>query len=193
MRLRPLRRRPPRPRPLGRRPLRRRPQGRLLRLYRPFAVALVLVLAAPAVRPAAGLLRDDENPRDRAVLDDVATTQVTGDVSTALSKVFSYKPDDVAATERAAATELAGSALKRYRQIFGQVKRQAPAQRVTLTTRVVRAGVISLTDDTATLLLFLDQTASRAGKPDGTPAAAQLLVTARHDHGHWSITDLKSV
>ncbi|TDC81162.1 hypothetical protein [Actinomadura sp. 7K507] len=166
---------------------------RLLALYRPFTVALALALVALALRPAAGLLRDEDDPRDRAVLDEVATTEVTGDVSTALGKVFSYAADDIAATESAAARELSGSALKQYRQIFGQVKRQAPAQRVTLTTRVVRAGVVSLTGDTARLLVFLDQTATRAGEAAGTPAAAQLAVTARRDHGHWTITDLKSV
>ncbi|TDD79629.1 hypothetical protein E1293_22710 [Actinomadura darangshiensis] len=166
---------------------------RLLRLYRPFSVALAIVLAALALRPAAGMLREDENPRDKAVLDDVATTEVIGDVSTSLGKVFAYTPDGVAATEQAAARELSGAALKQYRRVFGQVKAQVAAQRVTLTTRVVRAGVVSLDGDAARLLVFLDQTATRGGKPDGTPAAAQLLVTAHRDHGHWSITELKSV
>ncbi|WP_207943265.1 hypothetical protein [Actinomadura sp. KC345] len=165
---------------------------RLLALHRPFTVALALALIAVGLRPAAGLLRDRDDPRDRAVLDEVATTEVTGDVSTALATVFTYAAGDIAATERAAARELSGSALRQYRQIFGQVKRQAPAQRVTLTTRAVRAGVISLTGDTARLLVFLDQTATRAGEAAGTPAAAQLTVTARHDDGHWTITDLRS-
>jgi Mce-associated membrane protein len=165
---------------------------RLLRLYRPFSVALAIVLLALALRPASGMVRDDGDPRDKAVLDDVATTEVIGDVSTALGKVFTYKPDDVATTGQVAARELSGTALAQYRRIFGQVERQAPAQRATLTTRVVRAGVVALTGDTARLLVFLDQTATRAGKPAGTPAAAQLLVTAHRDHGHWSITDLKS-
>ncbi|MEU8302552.1 hypothetical protein AB0C84_03245 [Actinomadura sp. NPDC048955] len=167
------------------------------RLSRPFSVALVLAVLALALRPAAGPARDlldgEENPRDTAVLDDVATTEVIGDVSTALARVFSYAPDDVAATEQAAGRELSGRALDEYRRLFVQVRRQAPAQRVTLTTRVARAGVVSLTGDTARLLVFLDQTATRAGAPDGTPAAAQLMVTAHRDRGHWTITALTSV
>jgi Mce-associated membrane protein len=162
-------------------------------MRRLLVIALAIALLAAAVRPAAQAMRDDGNPRDEAVLDEVATNEVIGDVSTALGKVFTYGPDDVAATEQAANRELSGTALKQYRRLFGQVKRQAPAQRVTLTTRVVRAGVVSLSGDTARLLVFLDQTATRAGKPAGTPAAAQLMVTARRDHGHWSITDLTSV
>ncbi|MFB4305452.1 hypothetical protein [Actinomadura sp. GTD37] len=155
-------------------------------------IALGVALAALALRPAAGLLRDDGTPRDAAVLDGVATTEVIGDVSTSLGKVFTYGPDDVAATGQAADRELSGAALQQYRRLFGQVARQAPAQRVTLTTRVVRAGVVSLTGDTARLLVFLDQNATRAGKPAGTPAAAQLLVTAHRERGHWSITGLTS-
>ncbi|MEV0661398.1 hypothetical protein ACIBI3_06580 [Actinomadura luteofluorescens] len=172
---------------------------RPLRLYRPFSVALALAVLALALRPAAGPARDnglmegEENPRDTAVLDDVATTEVIGDVSTALARVFSYAPGDVAATEQAAGRELSGRALDEYRRLFGQVRRQAPAQRVTLTTRVARAGVVSLTGDTARLLVFLDQTATRAGRPDGTPAAAQLMVTAHRDRGHWTINALTSV
>lgn len=161
-------------------------------MRRLLVIALAVTLLGLAVRPAAGLLREDANPRDVAVLDDVATTEVIGDVSTALGKVFTYGPDDVATTEQAADRELSGAALKQYRRLFGQVKRQAPAQRVTLATRVVRAGVVSLTGDTARLLVFLDQTATRAGKAAGTPAAAQLMVTAHRDHGHWTITDLAS-
>ncbi|MFD0684254.1 hypothetical protein [Actinomadura fibrosa] len=172
---------------------------RLLGLYRPFAVALGLVLIALVLRPAAGRLCGSDgcggaggDDTDRAVLDGVATTDVIGDVSTALGRVFTYTPADVGATERAASEVLAGPAARQYRQLFDQVKRQAPAQRVTLTTRVVRAGVVSLTGDTARLLVFLDQTATRAGAPNGTPAAAQLAVTARRRDGHWTITDLRS-
>jgi Mce-associated membrane protein len=168
--------------------------SRLLGLYKPFGVALGLVLIALLLHPIAGRFRDDDGgtPHDRAVLDGVATTDVTGDVTTALTRIFSYTPTDVDAAQRAASQVLTGAAAAQYTKIFGQVRRQAPAQRVTLTTRVVRAGVISLTGDTARLLVFLDQTATRAGKADGTPAAAQLTVTARRDDGHWTITELKS-
>jgi Mce-associated membrane protein len=166
--------------------------NRLLGLYKPLGVALGLALVALLLHPVAGRLRDDGTPHDRAVLDGVATTDVTGDVSTAISRVFSYTPADVDAARRAASQVLTGSAAKQYAQIFGQVRRQAPAQRVTLTTRVVRTGVISLVGDTARLLVFLDQTATRAGRADGTPAAAQLTVTAHRDGGHWLITELRS-
>ncbi|MFV2176016.1 hypothetical protein ACFHW2_42290 [Actinomadura sp. LOL_016] len=162
---------------------------RLLRLYRPFAVALGLVLAGAALPPVADAVRGDEP----VVVDDVAAAEVTGAVSRGLTSVFGYEAGDVAATERAAAQVLRGPALRQYRMLFGQVKRQAPEQRVTLVTRVVRAGVVSLGGDSARVLVFLDQTATRAGEPAGTPAAAQLVVTARRDAGRWTIHELRAV
>ena len=56
---------------------------------------------------------------------------------------------------------------------------------------MVRAGVVSLTGDRARLLVFLDQTAQRAGAA-ATTAAAQLSVTAHLVGGHWRISDLKA-
>ncbi|OLT19364.1 hypothetical protein BJF79_47820 [Actinomadura sp. CNU-125] len=162
---------------------------RVLRLYRPFAVALGIVLAGVALHPVADAVRGN----DRAVFDDVAAAEATGAVSRGLAAVFSYEAGDVAATERAAARVLRGAALRQYRTLFGQVKRQAPEQRVTLVTRVVRAGVVSLSGDAASVLVFLDQTATRAGERAGTPAAAQLVVSARRADGRWTIHELRAV
>ncbi|MEV5825993.1 hypothetical protein AB0L25_10485 [Spirillospora sp. NPDC052242] len=162
---------------------------RVLRLYRPFAVAVGLVLVGLVLHPVADRVRGDERP----AFDDVAAAEVTGAVSRGLVAVFSYEAGDVAATERAAAEVLQGPALRQYRVLFGQVKRQAPGQRVTLVTRVVRAGVVSLVGADARVLVFLDQTATRAGEPVGTPAAAQLVVTARRVQGRWTIQELRAV
>ncbi|HEX2312416.1 MAG TPA: hypothetical protein VHJ17_01695 [Thermomonospora sp.] len=159
----------------------------------PFQVGLAAVLAATG----AGLLvlADDGGEAasdNRALVDTEATTRVVGDVSNAVTRVFSYTSDGTAQAERAAAETLSGQAAADYRRLIGKVRAQAPQQRLTLTTRVVRAGVSSLTGDTARLLVFLDQTATRAGRPNGTPAAAQLTVTARLIDGRWRITELKS-
>lgn len=64
--------------------------------------------------------------------------------------------------------------------------------RLALTTKVTKAGLIKLTrDGTAVLLVMLDQTTTRDGKATGSPVAAQLIVTARDDHG-WRISDLRA-
>lgn len=124
-----------------------------------------------------------------ALTDSAATRRVTGEVSTALSRIFSYSPDTLTRTRQAADELLAGNAAEQYATLFAQVEQQVPGQHLTLTSRVVRAGVSRLTDSTAHLLVFLDQTSRRAG---GRPAnaAAQVSVTAELHGGHWRITDI---
>ncbi|CAM5474129.1 hypothetical protein SBADM41S_08483 [Streptomyces badius] len=120
------------------------------------------------------------------------TTRVTGDVSSALSKVFSYGPGATAATRAAAKEVLAGKALQQYAALFGQVERQSADQKLTLTTEVVRAGVTRLTDDSAHLLVFLDQVHERRGRTP-TTASAQLTVVAELRDGRWWIVEIGSI
>ncbi|MFC9974499.1 hypothetical protein ACFVH6_26700 [Spirillospora sp. NPDC127200] len=166
--------------------------ARLRALSRPLLVALALAAAGGALQYTETQARHGSPAANRALLDASATTRVTGDVATAVGRVFTYTPGDTASTERAAAEILTGRAADQYRQLFGRVRQQAPAQKVALTSRVVRIGATSLTGGAATLLVFLDQTATRAGGPAGTPAAAQLTVTARFQDGRWRITDIRS-
>lgn len=133
----------------------------------------------------------EESP-NRALTDADATTKAIGDVSNALTRVFTYNYQDTATAEGAAAESLSGRAATEYHRLFAQVKQQAPAGRVALKTRVVRAGLVGLTGDKAQLLVFLDQVTTRNGKPTGTTAAAQLSVTAELKDGLWRITELKS-
>ncbi|WP_433888986.1 hypothetical protein [Streptomyces sp. CA-111067] len=155
------------------------------------AVVLVLLLAGGGFLYAGQQLRDPGATANHALTDTEATSQVTGDVSNALGKIFAYTPDSTQATAQAARDLLDGSAATQYQALFGQIRQRVADQQLTLTTRVVRAGVVSLTGSQARLLVFLDQTAQRAGDP-ATSAAAQLSVTAHLTRGHWRITDLKA-
>ncbi|MEU9980838.1 hypothetical protein [Streptomyces sp. NPDC050856] len=128
---------------------------------------------------------------NRALTDADATSRVVGEVSGALTRVFSYTPGDTATTRQAARRLLSGKAARQYDTLFAQVERHAAEQRLTLTTHVVRAGAVLLTDRTARLLVFLDQVARRTGRP-ATTVAAQLSVTAERRDGHWQITDIAS-
>ncbi|MFF9576298.1 hypothetical protein ACF1BA_13930 [Streptomyces rubiginosohelvolus] len=136
-------------------------------------------------------LRDTPATANLALADAEATTRVTGDVSSALSKVFSYGPGATATTRAAAKEVLAGKALQQYAALFGQVERQSADQKLTLTTEVVRAGVTRLTDDSAHLLVFLDQVYERRGRTP-TTASAQLAVTAELRDGRWWIVEIGS-
>lgn len=161
-------------------------------LVLPLALTVVLALVGAALMVRTAQLRDDPVVANRALVDNGATTRVIGDVSNALTKVFSYSHADTAATQQAARDVLAGTAYRQYEALFAQVVQQAPAQELTVTTRVVRAGVIRLSGDTAQLLVFLDQVVTRRGEPSGTVAAAQLSITAQRRDGHWRITDIQA-
>ncbi|QWQ40129.1 hypothetical protein KME66_03275 [Streptomyces sp. YPW6] len=154
------------------------------------ALLTVVLIATGGVLYAEGRqLRDTPATANLALTDAEATTRVTGDVSSALSKVFTYAPGSTATTRAAAKEVLAGQALQQYARLFGQVERQAADQKLTLTTEVVRAGVTRLTDDSAHLLVFLDQVYERRGRTP-TTASAQLTVTAELRDGRWWIVEI---
>ncbi|MBB5078172.1 hypothetical protein [Nonomuraea endophytica] len=167
---------------------RRRPRmGRPAALV---AVAVALLGTGVAVRAAAPA--PDVAVGNRALLDRAGTTRVAGDVSNALARIFTYSPAEIEATELAARDSLEGRAAAEYTRLIAQIRRDVVTQQATLTTRVVRAGVVALTGDTARLLVFLDQTATRSGKSAGPAVAAQLTVNARLRDDRWRITEITS-
>ncbi len=175
------------------------PPGRAAREwfgFRPLVVVLVVVAVLLTGLGAwflarAGAVRDAPAARNAALVDTGRTAEVSSAVSTSLNKIFSYSFDHTEVTERAADDVLRGDARDTYDALFAQVRRLAPAQKLVLTTRVVSAAVQDLGDDSATLLVFLDQSATRADKDTGSAAAAQLSVTARREGDRWVITGLE--
>ncbi|MEW2066720.1 hypothetical protein [Streptomyces sp. NPDC007346] len=157
------------------------------------ALLALALLATGGVLFAEGReLRDTPATANLALTDAEATTRVTGDVSNALGRIFSYGPDATALTKDAARQVLAGKALQQYATLFGQVEKQAADQKLTLTTHVVRAGVTRLTGTGAHLLVFLDQVYERRGRP-ATTASAQLSVTAELRDERWRIVEISSI
>jgi len=157
------------------------------------ALLAVVLLATGGLFFAEGReLRDTPATGNLALTDAEATTRVTGDVSNALGRIFSYGPDATALAKDAAREVLAGKALQQYAALFGQVEKQAADQKLTLTTHVVRAGVTRLTGTGAHLLVFLDQVYERRGRP-ATTASAQLSVTAELRGERWRIVEISSI
>ncbi|MFC9466170.1 hypothetical protein [Streptomyces coelicoflavus] len=181
-------------------PAARPPNGRLRKAALAGSAA-VLVLGGCGFLYGAHQLRSQAPARNQALTDTEATTRVAGDVGNALARVFSYTPDGTEAAERSASTVLDGRAARQYETLFARVRDDLTDQRVTLSTRAVRTGVIELDGDRARLLVFLDQTSHRGkgtGKEAGkdkaaaTTAAAQLTVTARLEDDRWRIVDIKA-
>ncbi|MFI7286106.1 hypothetical protein ACIBRY_05525 [Streptomyces anulatus] len=154
-------------------------------------LAVALIATGGALYAEGRHLRDTPATANLALTDAEATARVTGDVSGALGKIFSYGPGATAVTRAAAKEVLAGKALQQYAALFGQVERQSADQKLTLTTEVVRAGVTRLTGSSAHLLVFLDQVYERRGRAP-TTASAQLTVTAELRDGRWWIVEIGS-
>ncbi|WP_199430387.1 hypothetical protein [Qaidamihabitans albus] len=145
-----------------------------------FAAALVLAGLGAYCVLQAHALRSAESAQNRALVAAEETAEVSASVTHTLNKVLSYSFDETAATERAAQRLLRGQAGESYERLFTRVRELAPEQRLVVTTRVVGAAVQSLIGDRARVLVFLDQSASRAGEGPGV-SAAQLLVTAERE------------
>nr|WP_257138591.1 hypothetical protein [Streptomyces sp. rh34] len=154
-------------------------------------LTVALIATGGALYAEGRHLRDTPATANLALTDAEATARVTGDVSSALGKIFSYGPGATAVTRAAAKEVLAGKALQQYAALFGQVERQSADQKLTLTTEVVRAGVTRLTGSSAHLLVFLDQVYERRGRAP-TTASAQLTVTAELRDGRWWIVKIGS-
>jgi Mce-associated membrane protein len=125
-----------------------------------------------------------------AVVDAAATSQVVGQVDTALTRVLSYRYSAPAATRAAAQQVLVGDAAHQYDVLFAALQKRAGGEKLTLTAKVVSAGVTSLVGDQAELLVFLDQTSTRASDGTTSASAAQLRIAAVRNRGAWRISEL---
>ena len=153
-------------------------------------VALLLVAAGTWALVAAGNLRGSDAARNSALVDTGRTAEVSAAVSSALNQIFSYSYDKTDVTEKAAKAVLRGDALTTYDKLFAEVRAQAPAQKLVLTTRVVYSAVQSLDGDRAQLFVFLDQSATRIDTNTTSAAAAQLSITAKREGARWVITGM---
>jgi len=155
------------------------------------AVGVVLAIAAAVVAVAgAGAASEEAAAANRAVVDAAATSAVTGQISDGVETVFSFDSKDMAKTERAAQELLTGDAIAQYNTLYGQLKQLAPAQGLTLSTKVKSIAVQTLTGDRADVLVFADQQATRAGADAPSVGGAQLRLLAAQAGGKWRIAGI---
>ncbi|SEP42260.1 hypothetical protein [Amycolatopsis saalfeldensis] len=126
-----------------------------------------------------------------ALLDVAKTAQVKDQVSQATESLFSYDFNNIKKTEDAANNLLANNDVKaKYNSLMGEVKRLAPQQKMVVTCKVTRSAVIMLDGDRARVMVFVDQTSTRADTKQTTAGSAQLHVDAQLQGNTWKITDL---
>lgn len=154
-------------------------------------VAVVLLGLALVLGLRAQSLRDDPALANRALLEDDVARQVSTAVSRGLVQAFSYDWSHPDLTRDAAEALFADQASREYDTLFASLQERAPGQKLTLTTEVQVVGVQRLTEAKATLLVFLDQSSSRAEDEESSVSAAQLRVEAERRGHSWVITGLE--
>ena len=165
------------------------PSRRLGRTIALRAGLLVLAVAL-AVSGTVFLTHDKPAATNRALVDPSSTSEVIGQVSSALNSVFSYdyrKPQ----LERAAAKRwLTGNAPGQFNTLFDQLKTIAPGQKLTFVAKVSTAGVTYLNGNKAKLLVFLDQESTRASDGQSSISAAQVQIGAVEHGNVWRVDNI---
>ena len=135
-------------------------------------------------------LRANAAPQNIAVTDGAATRAVNRQITSAVNTVFSYSYADTGATRQAAQKLLTGPAIQQYNTYFALVTKDAPAQKLVVTTRVTNSGVELLDGNQARVLVFANQQDTRAGTRQSSYAGALFAVTAVRQGGRWRIENI---
>lgn len=126
-----------------------------------------------------------------ALTDQPATSEVIGEVTSAVNTLFSYNYTNLAKTEQAVPNLLTGNATCQYNLIFKTVQQQAPAQKLVLTTTVVNSAVQMLQGDNARVLLVVDQRDVRATTNQQSETTAAFAVNAtRGSDNRWKLSGI---
>lgn len=155
------------------------------------AASAALLVAGIVLLVLAAGLNGSPARQNVALSDQQRTRDVESAISSDVAALFSYSYGNVAAARAEAARVLTGQAAAQYAELSPML-RSAASQQLTVSTKVVQAGVSWLSGGTARILLFLDQTATRAGDAKPATSAAQLTVTARLAGGQWRITSIEA-
>jgi Mce-associated membrane protein len=167
------------------------PAPRRPRLLTVLGAAIVVLAAFGVWATIAGHgLRASATAQNTALADRPASAEVTRQVSEAVATIFSYDYADTARTKQAAQTLLTGRAIKQYDSLFALVERQAPQQKLIVTTRVTNTGVEYLTGDRARVLVFANQQDTRAGTHQSSYAGTMFAVTAVRSGTRWKIENI---
>ncbi|SPM30618.1 hypothetical protein [Mycobacterium terramassiliense] len=123
----------------------------------------------------------------------VAATVVKAASSGAVA-VLSYKPETAVADFGAAKSHLTGDFLSYYDQFTQQVVGPAVRQKgVQTTATVIQAGVAELESDSATVVLFVNQSTISAQTPAPSTTAAIVKVGVRKVGDDWLISSFDPV
>ena len=103
--------------------------------------------------------------------------------------MLSYSPDSLDKDFAAAKSNLTGDFLSYYTQFTEQIVTPAAKEKsVKTTASVVRAAVSEIHPDSATVLVFINQTTTSKENPDGAFAASSVKVSLKKIDDRWLIS-----
>jgi Mce-associated membrane protein len=163
----------------------------------PVLVVLLLLFIAVASGAAAWLFQQQavtaskQRPSSNiALLDKSATSDVVAQVSKAVEAIYSYDSASLDQSESLALSQITGSYVSEFKDNFAAVRALPPQQRASLSSKVAAAGVITLTERRASLLVMLDQVGRRGDNAPPVNSAVRLSVTAQRVDGQWKVSDI---
>lgn len=131
-------------------------------------------------------------PDNLALVDQSLTQEVTAQVSADVVKIFSYNYANAAASQQAAEAVLLDPGRQQYLTLVKLLEQHSQGQQLTLVVKVVQVGVKNLTHSTATVLVFLDQTSTRASDHATTTSAAQVEISAVKQGSAWKVNNIRT-
>jgi Mce-associated membrane protein len=126
---------------------------------------------------------------NQALTNSAETSEAVGQLKSAIETTFSYNYTDLDSTQKAVDATLTGKARCEYDQLFGQVKKLAPKQKIVMVTAVREIALIRLDGDRAQALVFIDQSSTRVDVNNSVAGEAQFAVLARREGDDWKITE----
>lgn len=151
----------------------------------PLLVAGALLTAAAAT--TAGLYFGQYRGGEQ--INDAAAKSAIGAASDGTVALLSYSPDRLQSDLTAAKSHLTGEFLTYYGKFTDQIVAPAAKEKAVSTKAVIqRAAIADLHDDTARVLVFLDQTTTSKDAPEPVQTASSVKVSLSKVHGAWLIS-----
>ncbi|WP_298179038.1 hypothetical protein [Saccharomonospora sp.] len=154
-------------------------------------VAATLVLAGLAVFFKLRHSEASELTANAALVDVATTAEVEQAMSEAAERLFSIDYNDMAKTEQAAEQLLGNEEVRStYDTLMGEYRDQASEQKIVVTTTAVRSAVVLLDGDRARVMVYVDQTATRAGDEQTVGGPAAMWFETELKDGAWKVVNM---
>lgn len=122
-----------------------------------------------------------------------ARTDARDAADRAVATVLSYDYRRLDAGMEAARALLTGDFRQQYDELQEPLRRSAPVNKSVVSARVADSTVLSADDNSARVLLFVDQTSTSSKLPSPQLDQSRVVVTLQRDGDQWLVSALSAV